>query len=466
MATATITPRERLEAAVKAVDASQDVLNAKGAAATDEDHATATRDADEMRSAAMALQTAADRGDADALLADQAAVANGKTFDDHASSSGIINPAPGMTLGEAFAASPAYEQLLTQSTRADGSVMEGIGKSQAVDLGVAVAGFRNDYRFGSDDGSPSNNLVTGGDKASAGALVTPNRIPGLFDPSEFRRRVWDLFTTRKMTSDLLEYVEVDVKTNNADFVAEATSSDEVDGTTVTDVIGGVKPRSELTLIERSQKVETVAHWIPVTRRAAADAPQIINILNTFMVSGVNARAERGLLLGSGTSPEIRGLLNTTNPYALNAFSLAANGNPTRLDALASAAAAILSEGAAGEVFDFDPDTVLINPLDWFSGEFQLAKDANGAYLGAGPFGASLASMNVWGLRPVLTKFVPQGTQVVGDFRHGIIGDRQQASLYFTDSHTDFFVRNILTILAEMRFAFGVQAPKAFTVITA
>ena len=35
----------------------------------------------------------------------------------------------------------------------------------------------------------------------------------------------------------------------------------------------------------------------------------------------------------------------------------------------------------------------------------------------------------------------------------------------TDSHMDFFIRNLVAILAEMRAAFGVIQPSAFCKVT-
>ena len=75
-------------------------------------------------------------------------------------------------------------------------------------------------------------------------------------------------------------------------------------------------------------------------------------------------------------------------------------------------------------------------------------------------------MAIWGLRVVATPAVASGTQVVGDFRQAVIGDRQQTSIYMTDSNRDLFERNILTLLAELRAGFGVRAPKAFCTVVA
>jgi HK97 family phage major capsid protein len=53
---------------------------------------------------------------------------------------------------------------------------------------------------------------------------------------------------------------------------------------------------------------------------------------------------------------------------------------------------------------------------------------------------------------------------MGDFRKAVVWDREQANIQVSNSHEDFFIRNMVAILAEMRAAFGVIRPTAFCVI--
>jgi hypothetical protein len=43
-------------------------------------------------------------------------------------------------------------------------------------------------------------------------------------------------------------------------------------------------------------------------------------------------------------------------------------------------------------------------------------------------------------------------------------DRQQVTISVSDSHADFFIRNLVAVLAEARAAFGVLKPKSFVEI--
>jgi HK97 family phage major capsid protein len=62
---------------------------------------------------------------------------------------------------------------------------------------------------------------------------------------------------------------------------------------------------------------------------------------------------------------------------------------------------------------------------------------------------------------VESEAITAGTALVGDFSKAVLWDREQASVTMTDSHADFFIRNLVAILAEERVAFAVTRPKAF-----
>lgn len=409
------------------------------------------------------LRAARNSGDSNRLSTTQV-LSDGRTFDDLASQSGVVNPAPGMTLGEAFTQSQAYQEFVGQFRKSDGSIAEKFGKSHTVDFAVSFAQMLNDrQRYGFRDGDgPKNTLVTGNSDSQAGALIQTLRIPGLSDLAPIRQpRVLELCTRVPLDTDLFEFEQILTKTNNAATVPEATSSAFIDGTTVTAVMGGRKPESGLTFGVKSVKIENIAHFIPVTRRAAADAPRLTQILNTFLFQGLAVKAEDQAMSGNGTSPNWQGLLNTTTPWNISTFDISANGSPTRLDAIALAAGSVYSAGEG----EWAPNAVLIHPLDWFSTNFLLAKDSQGQYYGPGPW-AALGAQAPWGIQPVITKAVTQGVQVLGDFSQMLFGDRQQNTLYATDSNQDWFERNLLAFLAEMRGAVGVRVPGVFVQIVA
>ena len=68
---------------------------------------------------------------------------------------------------------------------------------------------------------------------------------------------------------------------------------------------------------------------------------------------------------------------------------------------------------------------------------------------------------LWGYPVVTSQTVTEGYALLGDWRKAILWDRERASIQVSDSHSDFFIRNLVAILAEMRAAFGVIRPTAF-----
>ena len=57
--------------------------------------------------------------------------------------------------------------------------------------------------------------------------------------------------------------------------------------------------------------------------------------------------------------------------------------------------------------------------------------------------------------------MPQGTGVLGNWVKAVYWDRERATLQVSDSHEDFFIRNMVAFLEELRGAFGLIRPSAF-----
>jgi HK97 family phage major capsid protein len=171
-----------------------------------------------------------------------------------------------------------------------------------------------------------------------------------------------------------------------------------------------------------------------------------------MFYGLREEEEDQILNGSGTTPNLRGIFNVAG---INTVGSAG----TDIDAVVDAIAAIRADNR-------EPNGLVISPDDWYSTGFLTAKDSAGNYLIGDPR-ASIDQLNsLWGLRVVVTPAAAAGTALVGDFRQAVVADREQAALYVTDSHNDWFARNLLAILAEERLGFGVLDPEAFCTITA
>lgn len=356
---------------------------------------------------------------------------------------GIVNP-KGMTLGEAFTKSPAYSEFVGQFKGSDGKIREVTNlKSGEFTLG----------------GFGSKAVVTGLSDTSGGAFIQNERVGIVSDLiGERRLTVRDLCTNINITSDAFEFVTVTGKTNSAATVLEATSAADpaISGATpgpyVVATASGAKPESALTLAVVSAAVETIAHLIPITRRAAADAPQVRGLVDQFLLYGLKEEEEDQILNGNGTSPNLRGILQTVG---INTVGSAG----TDIDAIVDAIRAIREDRRS-------PNGIVIHPNDWYSTGFLLAKDSQNRYLLGDPNASLDAQQSLWGLRVVVSEAMTENTALVGDFSQYVVADRQQSAIYVTDSHKDWFQRNLLAILAEERLSAGCLDPEAFCTVTA
>jgi HK97 family phage major capsid protein len=92
----------------------------------------------------------------------------------------------------------------------------------------------------------------------------------------------------------------------------------------------------------------------------------------------------------------------------------------------------------------EPTAVVLSPDDYVG--VDLLRDGMERYC-AGPFGAGPATL--WGLPRAIGYQLAPGEALIGDFRKYTLWDREQASISFSDSHADFFTRNLVAILAEV-----------------
>ncbi len=282
-------------------------------------------------------------------------------------------------------------------------------------------------------------LITGVSSTSAGAMVVNDRL-SLIDAGTFGRplTIRQLVTNGSTNSDTVEYVRQGTHTNNAATVAEATATS---GST------GVKPESAMALSIVTETVKTIAHWVPATRRALADAGQLRTLIDNFLRYGLEEELEDQIINGDGVGENFTGILNTTGT-ATQAW------DTDILTTTRKARTKVKTEGRAMAT------AYVLHPTDWET--LDLTQDAEDRYYFGGPM--VMGTPRLWGLPVVESEAIDAGVGIVADWRMAALWDREQANILVSDSHSDFFIRNLIAILAEMRAAFGVIRPKAFVEI--
>jgi HK97 family phage major capsid protein len=281
--------------------------------------------------------------------------------------------------------------------------------------------------------------------AVGGGFVQNDIQAGYIDLLQREIQLLDLVPRVQTESDTIEYVKEDTFTNNAAAVAEATATT---GTT------GLKPESALAYSVATSPVRTVAHWVPVTNRMLSDAPAIRGIINGRLLLGLDLILETQILSGSGSGENMTGILNTAG------INIQGLGTDSTVDAIFKARTQVRVNGKGR------PGAVVLHPNDWEAIRLSRENAATGTlggYLMGPP--SQVGAVTLWGVPVVESEAITENTGLIGDFQMGAtLYDREQAAVR-VGTIDDQFVRNMQTILAELRAAFVVYRPAMFTKIT-
>jgi hypothetical protein len=233
-------------------------------------------------------------------------------------------------------------------------------------------------------------------------------------------RLLDLINVTTTDSDQVKYVRETTRTDAAVETALGTAYGEAD----------------YVYTEESALVKDIGHWTPAHRSQLADRGQL-----------------QGLISGRGTGSNLEGILNTTGIGAINR-----NGTTSerKLEAIHRGITWIRLHGFV------EPDGIGFHPQDYEDVIFE--KDGNQNYLLPGVLQgvAGATPMTVWGKPVVVTTAFPQHSVVPGLYKAGATAYvRAGVSVRSTDSHSDFFVKRMIALLAEMRVALAVEQPNYF-----
>lgn len=347
-------------------------------------------------------------------------------------------------VNDAAAKASAMGVSLGLVERAAVAVVESDDYRELVESGVfnSDGGFRGRAALHSDElmqRREFRNLVTGASSTSAGAFVVPDRQGGVVNLPVRPLSILDLITVGQTDSDLVEFVRQTSRATSAAIVAEATTTSN-----------GAKPESSIAWELVQTHVKTLAHWIPATRRALMDAGQVQTMIEQSLEYGLLELLENQVIAGDGTGENFTGIVETSGiaEYTIG-------GSETRLDAIHKGITLV-------RVQNLEPTSIGMHPTGWQ--DVRLEKDSNGAYM-LGPANDA-APMRLFGVDVHTSTGYATDQALVGNYRLGAsLWIRQAPTVYVADQHDDFFVRNLLVLLAELRAAFGVTQPKAFANVT-
>ena len=259
-------------------------------------------------------------------------------------------------------------------------------------------------------------MTTGGSPVAGGVTIDPN----IAVAPRKRYVIRDLANVSSISTASVTYAEMTNVEGEAGWVSE----------------GNLKPSMSADLKTTTVNVGKVALSAKITTEVMQDIPQLVQEIRSEIINKIDAAEEDGILNGTGSDGEIKGVSGDFPAFTLDGIEVQA---PNYYDALVAAYTQITSTSNMA----YAPNGVRMNPVDYAN--MQLTKDVNGQYLRPFKVGDELVS----GLRVIADPNQAVGSFIMGDWRYLNIRDYQPLTVSFGWENQDF-TKNMVTMIGEKR----------------
>lgn len=291
-------------------------------------------------------------------------------------------------------------------------------------------GTKKSIRMGLQSFFPQAATVTSSD-----LYIPGERDSEVYGPMRRVVSVRDLLITRRTTAPAIEYLR-GTRSGGADLQAAE---------------GDVKSEMGIDFSLHSVTAKTIATWIPASRQVLDDSPMLADYIDLELRDALRLKEDQQLLKGSGIGANILGLWTNATAFNRGSGTLGAVGSgDAPLDTMRRAITQLqLARGTA--------TGIVVNPIGLE--KLELSKDSNGNYVMDLDVRDNNGRATVWRVPAVVTDAIGADEWMIGDFtRAARLYDRMQATVEVATEHADFFVRNLVAILAEERVALTINRP--------
>jgi HK97 family phage major capsid protein len=338
-------------------------------------------------------------------------------------------PARRQTVGQQFTGAKAFKEFAAEVERSAG---------------------RRQYRSSTEDSFLMRrvNAVRAGFTSSDLSAVNLTISPEIIALGVQRLTVMDLISAGTMST--------------AGFVYPVENSfDPFQDAAQTVAERALKPEWEPDLTSARADAQVIAVMATVPKQFLADFSAFSSYLDSRGEYLVDIKAEQQILYGDGQGTNLAGI-TTRSGVQTRAYDT--TNSKTSADNLFQALTDIQVNAY------FEPDGYAIHPYDWE--QIRLLKDANGQYVSGGPFyapygtGGFVKFNTLWGNPVAVTKSVKAGQPIAGAWKMGAqYFMREGMQIETSNSHKDYFQRNLMAVLFEERLALAVYRPVAFVELT-
>ena len=276
---------------------------------------------------------------------------------------------------------------------------------------------------------------------ASGDTVPASVLAGFYyDPSR-TIRVRDLLPRITTSSNTIRYVQETSYTNNAAAKVEASAYGE----------------SSFKLDPVDAPVRSIGSQLTMTKEMFNDVPALSGYIATRIPAKVMNVEDSQLLFGAGTGANLQGLMTSGGGAAFDEASTGAFYQFFGADASAytNEFDVLIAAKNQAQVLEYVPTAVMVNPTDY--NKMFLHKDANANYV---VFVNGV--LTILGTPIFPSTAVTAGKFIIGDFAAGAtLAIREDMEVSFSESHSDNFVKDLITVKATERIALPIHNPNAF-----
>jgi HK97 family phage major capsid protein len=269
---------------------------------------------------------------------------------------------------------------------------------------------------------------------SAGFAPESIRLPGYTEAVTRPIQLLDIIPMFPTTQAAIKYMEETTRTHAAAETAE----------------GGSYAESTFAFTERTSSVAKITDSVPVTDEQLEDVAMMQGYLNSRLTFGVRQRLDRQVLIGDGSSPNLRGLKNVSG------IQTQAKGADPVPDAFFKAMTKVRVTGRAV------PTHHVMHPTDWQG--VRLLRTADGIYIWGSP--AETGPERLWGLPVVQNDADSAGTGYTGSFQPAWCSLFEKRGVDVQVGYVGSqFTEGKRTVRADARAAMVWMRPAAFCSVT-
>ena len=265
------------------------------------------------------------------------------------------------------------------------------------------------------------------------------RVDGIKRDPANKANMMQIIPVGSTDSNVVRFVKESAYTDNGGAVAEGSAPSD----------------SEFELTAEDAVVQKITAVMTISQEMLDDTPALSSYLSQRIPAKLNATIDDQLIGGSGTSPNLKGLLNGGTAFvtgASGAFYQSID-NAQELDVVYVALNQLALQ-------NYSANAIVLNPTDFH--KMALLKDTTNEYLRGNSIVGADGFLRINGVPVYMNNELSAGSFIVGDFAQGSqVWQREGLRVDFGYEDGNNFSSYLVSVRGIARLAHSIYLPNAF-----